>query len=102
MQNENKNPTASSRMQSIEETNAALVKEFAVEQESKTNETPIKSGESNVSENSLQKRLFVGNQVDASVSAARGLDQMVDPDASRKEMSSLQIPTNQTNASRDS
>jgi hypothetical protein len=68
MPNGKKNPRAGSRMQSIEETNAALAKELA-EEGLKEQESLTKSGESNAPEVPLPKVVSAEDQVSSSVSA---------------------------------
>jgi hypothetical protein len=51
------------RIPSIEETNAELEKEFS-EQDSKAEESPLKQGDSNVLETSMQSSSFVTDQVE--------------------------------------
>jgi hypothetical protein len=68
MPNGKKNPRAGSRMQSVEETNAALAKELT-EEELKEQESLPKNGESNAQEVlPLPKVVSVEDQVSSSVS----------------------------------
>jgi hypothetical protein len=61
MQNNKKNPNTKSRILSVEETNARIEKEFA-EQDAKTEDSPPKSGDSNVLETSMRSSSSVVEQ----------------------------------------
>jgi hypothetical protein len=82
-------------MHSIEETKAAIEKEF-VEQEQKTQEAPPKNDEPNVSETSCkQVHPWTIKWVEAFLPIAI-LGQMVGPYVNRKETSSLRTDTHET------